>query len=418
MVWIVAVAAYTVAVANRTSLSAVGVDAAERFHTDAATLAMFAVVQLAVYGGVQIPVGILLDRFGARPVMASGMLLMTVGQLTMAFSESVPIALLARTLLGAGDAAIFPGAIRLVATWFPAQRGPFMGQMTGIIGQLGQIVAIVPLAALMHSTTWSITFGSMAALALLFTILVVLLIRNRPADLTQDVTINTETGAIRTVTSAVDTRSGIRATLAHPGTRLAFWSHFTSPFSGTAFVVLWGMPYLTAGEGRNTAEAAAILSIFVFGGMIFAPILGALSARFPMQRSMGLVVPSILVQLVLWLCVILFPGPAPVWLLVLLVSALATGGPASMIAFDHARAHNPAHRLSTATGVTNGGGFIAALLAILLIGVALDMQGASTPDRYSLSTFRLAMATQIPVWLFGLAMIMIERRKTRARMGL
>ena len=49
-----------------------------------------------------------------------------------------------------------------------------------------------------------------------------------------------------------------------------------------------------------------------------------------------------------------------------------------MIAFDHARTHNPSHRLSTATGITNSGGFLAALVAIFPIGLALDLQGAGT----------------------------------------
>ena len=62
LIWGVGVAAYMLAVVNRSSLSAVGVDTAERFGADAATLSMFAVVQLAVYGGMQIPIGLLLDR--------------------------------------------------------------------------------------------------------------------------------------------------------------------------------------------------------------------------------------------------------------------------------------------------------------------------------------------------------------------
>ncbi|WP_157675035.1 hypothetical protein [Agromyces flavus] len=60
---------------------------------------------------------------------------------------------------------------------------------------------------------------------------------------------------------------------------------------------------------------------------------------------------------------------------------MSTGGPGSMIGFDHARTFNPSHRLSTATGITNVGGFLAALLAILLIGIAMDAQGAGTPRR-------------------------------------
>ena len=156
------------AVVNRSSLSAVGVDTAERFGADAATLSMFAVVQLAVYGGMQIPIGLLLDRYGARPIMTIGMVLMAAGQLTLAFSPSVGVAIFARTLLGAGDAAVFPGVLRLIATWFPAQRGPLMSQLTGLVGQGGQLLAIAPLAALLHATSWEVAFGGIAGLCVLF----------------------------------------------------------------------------------------------------------------------------------------------------------------------------------------------------------------------------------------------------------
>lgn len=418
VIWTVGVAAYVLAITNRSSLSAVGVDAAARFDADAATLSMFAVVQLAVYGGMQIPIGVLLDRYGARPIMTVGMILMAVGQLTMALSPSVGVAILARMLLGAGDAAIFPGVLRLIATWFPAQRGPLMVQFTGIVGQSGQLVSLVPLAALLHATSWTITFGSIAGLGILFAVLVFLLIRNHPPDRDDDVSVDTDTGAIRVVTSAVDTGVGIRAAWAHPGTRLAFWSHFTTPFAGTAFVLLWGMPFLTAGEGLTTAQAASVMSLYVVVGMLLGPVMGELSRRVPHLRSQALVLPTVAVQAIAWLAIIAYPGPAPLWLLLVLAVALATGGPASMIAFDHARTHNPSHRLSTATGVTNAGGFLAALIAILLIGLALDLQGAGTPDTYSLDAFRVAFLMQVPLWLLGAVFIVIERKRTRIRLGL
>lgn len=418
LVWGTGVAAYVLSITNRTSLAAVGVDAAERFQADAATLSMFAVVQLAVYGGMQIPIGVLLDRFGSRPIMTIGMILMAAGQLTMALSPSVGVAIVARMLLGAGDAAIFPAVLRLVATWFPAQRGPLMVQMTGIIGQAGQLVAVIPLSALLHATSWSIAFGSIAGLGVLFAILVFLLVRNHPPELDRDVSVNTDTGAIRVITSSVDTGVGIRAAWAHPGTRLAFWSHFTTPFAGTAFILLWGIPFLTAGEGRTQAEATLITTLYVLAGMGLGPIMGELSRRIPHLRSRALVLPAVAIQLVAWLAVILWPGIAPAWLLIGLAVALATGGPASMIAFDHARTHNPSHRLSTATGLTNAGGFLAALIAVFSIGLALDLQGAGTPATYSLDAFRIAFLVQVPLWLIGGTFIAIERKRTRIHIGM
>ena len=418
LIWGVGVAAYVLAVTNRTSLAAVGVDTANRFDVDASTLSLFAVLQLGVYGFMQIPVGVLLDRFGARPIMAVGMLLMAVGQLVMALSPNVGIAIVARMLLGAGDAAVFPGVVRIIATWFPAKRASVMVQLTGVFGQLGQIIAIIPLAALLHATTWSIAFGSLAGLGVLFAILVFGVIRNHPPDRTADVSIDTDTGAIRVVTSAIDNSVGIRAAWAHPGTRLAFWSHFTAPFAGTAFIMLWGIPYLTEGEGVTRAQAAAITTTLVLSGIAFGPVLGALSTRLPHVRSRALVLPTIALQMLVWLVVIAWPGPAPVWLLFVLAIALSTGGPASMIAFDHARTHNPSHRLSTATGITNSGGFLAGLIAVYLIGVALDLQGAGTPSTYSLEAFRMAFLMQVPLWLIGMAFIIVERKRTRIRMGL
>src|SRR5690606_11170869 len=139
---------------------------------------------------------VFLDRYGARPIITIGMLLMAVGQITMALSPSIGVAILARVLLGAGDAMVFPAVLRLLATWFPAQRGPVMVQLTGVIGQAGQLIALVPLAAVLHATSWSVTFGGIAGLGVLFTILVFVVIRNHPPELGSDVTVNTETGVV------------------------------------------------------------------------------------------------------------------------------------------------------------------------------------------------------------------------------
>ncbi|GAA1061903.1 MFS transporter [Agromyces bracchium] len=418
LVWGVGVTAYIVSVTNRSSLSAVGVDAAVRFDADASTLSMFAVIQLAVYGGMQIPVGLLLDRFGARPIITVGMALMAVGQLVLAFAPDVGWAIFARMLLGAGDAAVFPSVLRVIAVWFPERQAPLMVQVTGLVGQSGQILAVLPLAALLHATSWTIAFGSLAGLGALFTVLTFAVIRNRPPGRVEDVSVDTVTGAIHVVRSSADLRQGFRESWAHPGTRLAFWSHFTTPFSGTAFVLLWGFPFLTVGEGLTPAMASLLFTVYVVFGILVGPVIGALSIRHPTNRSRLLVLPVIGIQVVAWLAVILWPGPAPLWLLFALAFAMSTGGPGSMIGFDHARTFNPSHRLSTATGITNVGGFLAALLAILLIGIAMDAQGAGTPATYTLDAFRIAFLTQLPLWALGSLFIVIERRRTRIHVGL
>jgi sugar phosphate permease len=290
--------------------------------------------------------------------------------------------------------------------------------MTGIIGQLGQIVSVIPLAALLHATSWTVAFGSLAGLGLLFAVLVFVIIRNRPPSRASDVAVDTDTGAITVVRSSADLRQGFREAWGHPATRLGFWSHFTTPLAGNAFVILWGFPFLTAGEGLSPAEASLVLTAFVIFGIVVGPVMGALSSRHPMRRSQLLVLPSVALQALVWLTVIAWPGPAPLWLLLVLAFAMGTGGPASMIAFDHARSYNPSHRLSTATGIVNGGGFLAGLLAILFVGIAMDVQGAGSPATYSLDAFRIAFLTQVPLWLLGATFILVERKRTRIHVGL
>ena len=76
-VWGAAALVYLVAMVHRTSLSVAGIAAADRFHIGSAQLSSFIVLQILVYAAMQIPVGLLLDRFGSRRLLAAGISLMT-----------------------------------------------------------------------------------------------------------------------------------------------------------------------------------------------------------------------------------------------------------------------------------------------------------------------------------------------------
>ena len=113
--------AYIISIVNRTSLSAVGVDEADRFHGDAAALSLFAVLQLLVDGALQSPAGPLLDTFGHLGYLTAGFTLMAVGQLVMALTPDVEVSIPARVIVGAGDAAMLLIGPRLDAEgpWTP-----------------------------------------------------------------------------------------------------------------------------------------------------------------------------------------------------------------------------------------------------------------------------------------------------------
>ncbi|WP_144673511.1 nitrate/nitrite transporter [Arthrobacter sp. U41] len=409
LIWIIGVFAYLVAVSQRTSFGVVGLEATERFQASAAEISFFTVLQLLVYAVLQIPVGILVDRFGSRAMIAGGALLMGLGQLQLAFAENIPGGVLGRVLVGAGDAMTFISVIRLLPIWFAPARVPLLTQLTGMSGQLGQLFSVVPFAMILHLAGWTTAFLTLAGMSALALVLVLVLLQDHPPG-----------------HPVPEPSSGLRATgvsLSHawrqPGTRLGLWSHFTVQFSGTVFAMTWGYPFLISAQGLDTPAVSGLMTLYVAAAIAAGPLMGSFVARHPLRRStMVLLISG--ATAAAWAAVLLIPGRSPLWLLAGLVVVLAIGGPGSMIGFDFARTFNPAHRVGTATGIVNVGGFIAALMAIYLIGLVLDVlyaTGFSRGELYGLEPFRIALSVQFLLLGGGAAAILVIRRKVRRQMA-
>ncbi|MGT2426878.1 MFS transporter [Amnibacterium kyonggiense] len=402
--WLVlggAVVAYLCAVLQRSTLGVAGVAAAQRFDTSAAALSTLGVVQLLVYALLQVPVGVLVDRFGPKAVIAVGALLMAAGQATVATAGVLPTAVLGRTLVGAGDATTFIAALRLVNAWFPPARVPVLSQWLGNLGQLGQVLSALPFAAILGLAGWTPAFLGAAGVSGVAFVVALLLLHDAPAG-----------RPVRSTDLRAALRS-LRAALGRRGTRLGFWAHFVTQSSGVVFALLWGYPFLVSAVGLPRPEASALLTVQVLTGFLVGPLLGSLTARFPLRRS-NLVLAIVIGLAVAWTLVLLWPGTPPLVLLVLLVVAMGAGGPASQIGFDYARTYNPPEGLGGASGFVNVGGFTASFTMMYLIGLLLDVQHDATgAPLYSLSAFKAALSVQYLVVGGGVAGFWLTRRLAR-----
>ncbi|CAG7594837.1 MFS transporter [Rhodococcus opacus] len=402
LVWGVGVVAYIVAVLHRTSFGVSGLAATERFSISPSVLSGFVVLQIVVYAGMQIPAGVLLDRYGSRVMISAGALIMASAQMLLALTESLPLAVAARVLVGVGDAMTFISVLRLVPQWFAPRRVPLVSQLTGIFGQIGQILSALPLMLLLNGPGWSFAYGSAASLGLLSFVLAVSVIRNAPPGLE----------VVAAPAGLREVGRQIRTVWGRPGTRLGFFTHMGTQFSMTTFALLWGVPYLRSAQGLSPAEAGSLLTLSVISAIVAGPIIGILSGRFPMRRSY-LVLAIMISNAAIWTVVLSLPGPAPIWLLIVLVMVISVGGPGSMIGFDYARMFNPSTSMGTAQGMVNIGGFLASLLVIQAMGLILDAMGG-----YSFDAFRVAWLVQYPVWIVAITGVLVTRGKTRKQMGL
>jgi sugar phosphate permease len=417
VVWAVAVGAYVVAILNRSSFGVATLEVSQLFGVSSAALATMAVAQLVVYALLQVPVGVLLDRYGARLLVASGAAGMAAGQVVLAVAPSATWVLVGRMLVGAGDALTFVSVVRLVPAWFAARRVPVMTQLTGSLGQLGQVLSAVPVVALLHAQGWRTTFLSVAAVGVVAAIAVLAVVRDAPADPGAVVLAADDGRRVgllrrrwRPAPARVPREPGaLRGVLGDPGARLGFWMHFTGQFSNHVVVLLWGFAFFVEGQGRTAGEASALLTLNVVAAVVAGPLIGLLVGRRPGARMPVALGTAVAIGLA-WLSVTLPASPVPLWVLAVFVVVVAVGGPTSLIAFDVARSCTPPARLGTATGFVNTGGFVGALLTMLVVGVVLDRVGGGARD---LDAFRTAFSVVAVPWVVGVAGMLLGRRSAR-----
>ena len=193
---------------------------------------------------------------------------------------------------------------------------PLLTQLTGICGQLGQVLSALPFLALLTGTTWATAYIAVAALGVLAMVLVAALVKDGPHGRV----VATETMTVRAMLASVKT------VWLRPGTRLGFFTHMGTQFSVTVFALMWGVPYLTVAQGQSAGTAGALLTISVVAAIGAGIVIGILTARHPNRRS-RVVLAIIASNALVWTVVLALPGRAPLWLLMVLVVVISIGGP-------------------------------------------------------------------------------------------
>jgi MFS family permease len=405
-IWLVGSSVYLLAVFNRSTLGIAGPAAADRFGISASQLGTFVMLQVGVYAAMQIPAGLLIDRYGPRKMLLTAALVMAVGQFGFALAQNYPLALLSRGVLGSGDALTYVSVLRLVAVWFPLSRYALMSSLTGFFGIAGNVLATVPLALLLPVWGWGWSFGAAAALCVLFA---AVLIRPGtvppPYPTSRPLPQEPDASRLRRILRKIG------AAWSEPGERLGFWVHFTAMVAPMVFAVLWGFPYLTEALGYSAKAASSVLLLMVALQLVLAVVSGWTLGRRPSIRVPFAVTATVggIIGLGLFIG---WPGGHPPPAAVIAAAVLLSlGTPGSGVAFLLARDYNPAYRMSTATGLANTGGWSATLIGVFVVGAVLDIV---EPDGVHTTTgYRWAFTGVLLITLFGLTRLLTWWRRVR-----
>jgi nitrate/nitrite transporter NarK len=370
------------------------------FALSAAQLGTLHAAFFAVYALLQLPTGIVVDRYGSRLTASVGMATVAAGSLVMATAGGFAMAIIARLLIGAGASVIFIAILRYAASWFPPHRFATVAGMTAGVSGIGAITAATPLAVLVGAlgVTRSFELGAVAA-AVVAVAIWALVRRREPAELRQQ-------------GDRVGTPSQLRALLGDPDQWLLSLVFFAGNGATITVMGLWGVPYLVAVYGLSVTDASVYTLVGSVGIFVGGPTLGWLSDRLAMRlRPMigGLALTAAA------LAIIPLVGRPPLWVVAVIYATVGASIGVSLLSMTAIKERYPPAAAGIATAAVNTWGFVGATLLPVAMGLAVDQYrtGAVVGGSvvYTLMGYRIAFGiAAVVVALAALAAVGVARR--------
>ncbi len=322
------------------------------------------------YVAMQIPTGMMADRWGPRRLLTAGAGVAALGTALFAFAPTIFWASMGRLLIGASVAVAFVSMLKLASHWFAPKQYALASGMALLMGVVGGVVAGVPLRFLVETFGWRPVMGVSAALTALLCIVTWLRVRDDPVERGYASHFQGQHGAH----GSGSLLRGLVDVLSYRN----IWILTAVPigFSGAVltFAGLWGVPYLRQVHGLDPKAAAAITSILLISWALGGPMLGSWSERMGRRKPLYLIASG--VALLGWVAIIFLP--LPLWALVLLLIPTGFASGNIIIGFAWAKESVPLRLVGTASGFCNMGPLLGGMLLQPAVGWMLDRRWDGT----------------------------------------
>jgi len=318
---------FGLAFVQRVAPSVMTVELMRDFAVGGAALGTLSGWYFYAYAGIQLPVGVLNDRFGPRKLMSAALAVCALGSLGFALSDSLFAASLFRALIGASVAFAFVGTLTIAGYWFAPARFAMLAGAVQTAGMCGAMLGQAPLRHAVEAFGWRAAMLVMGAAALLLALLVFYVVPRRP----------------RTARAHSGRRllAGVAAVAANPQSWACAGIGFGMTAIMLAFAGLWAVPWLRDAHSYSTAAAAAVSSMLFFGWALGAPLMGWLSDHS--GRRKPVLLAGILCNTLIFTA-LLFSGLRDSAALSALFFLLGISGSMMTVAFGSMREVNaPAH---------------------------------------------------------------------------
>ena len=251
----------------------IAVDLSQAFNAKGSTLGNIAAAYFYAYALLQIPVGLILDRFGTRRPLIIAVLVAGLGTLGFARAHDSLGAQLARLLMGASAAFSFIGCLKLAQAWFAPSRFSTLAGMTNTAGMLGAASG-APVAVLVKTIGWRAAVASMGGAALVLAFFVFAVVRDRPPD----------HGSPVAPHPRASISEGLLGVLVNPQVWINAIYATAISLVFVAFGGLWGAGYIQKVYGLDRVGAVGAGSYLFLGGIAGSLLFGWISDYFGRRK--------------------------------------------------------------------------------------------------------------------------------------
>lgn len=336
------------------------------FAIGAAVLGTLSALYFYPYVLMQIPLGVLIDRWGARLLLTIALSVAGLGSVIFATAQSIEFAYIGRLLIGVGSAVGFLGSLAIASKWFPPHRFALLAGLVMFFGMMSAVFAQGPLAALVETSGWRFVMWGLGIAGIVLAAIIAIFVRNTPVGMEQD-------------KGNRQTWSEIGQSLRQAATDPTVWkiALVASTMSGPMLALggLWGTPYMEVAYGLDRTKAASAISVLFFGWAFGAPFAGWLSDRIQRRKRILVIASAILTLAVA--CLVFVPA-LPLPLIIGLLGVIGASGGAMAITFALVRECSLPQIGASVTGIVNSMTVASGAVLQPVVGYFLDQQWNGT----------------------------------------
>ena len=363
---------YVIGFYQRVAPAVITVELTQAFGLTAAALGNLSAFYFYSYVALQIPTGLLADRFGPRVLLSAGAGIAGIGTAVFAMAPDTWTANLGRLLIGGSVGVAFVSMLKLASHWMPPRRFALASATALAVGVLGAVFAGAPLRMLVDEFGWRSMMWASAAITMLLGGFTWLIVRDDPSARGYA---SYAVQAAEPDHPRIKVFVGLKEALRNRNVILLFFIAGAPSSIILTFAGLWGVPFLTTHYLLSATNAAGLCSIMMVAWAIGSLCYGSVSDRI--GRRKPLYIGGMTITLSLWATLLYVPRLQYGWLVALMLG-IGFFGACFIVSFAFAKESCPAQLAGTVSGIANMGVIQGPMYMQPLVGVILDRHWSGT----------------------------------------